>query len=93
MGCLELRQIPWDVSSQTIAVKRGRYTAHGIIPVSFYLTGLIEGTAIVALCRGQNPHGPINSFGQGLLLLNPIKRFCISHTIKFLNISGYQGEE
>lgn len=66
-GRLESRQIPWDVSSQTIAVKRARCTAHGIIPVSFYLTGLIEGIAIVvALCRGQNLHGPINSSGRGL---------------------------
>lgn len=65
-GRLESCQISWDVSSQTIPVKRGQYTAYRVIPVSSYLTGLIEGTAIVvALCRGRNPHGPINSSARG----------------------------
>jgi len=44
----------------------GQCTAYSVIPVSLYLTGLIEETAIVvALCRGRNPYGAINSSIRG----------------------------
>jgi len=50
-------KMPWDyIIANGSLLKRGQCTVYDAIPVSPDLTGLIEGTPIVAaLCCGQNP--------------------------------------